>query len=34
MMELKKDIVVMKEDPYNTYENIIVVNKYLKKKCK
>ena len=22
----------MKEDPYNTYENIIVVNKYLKKK--
>ena len=29
---IKKDIVVMKEDPYNTYENIIVVNKYLKKK--
>ncbi len=28
----KKDIIIMKEDPYNTYENIVVVNDYLKKK--
>ena len=28
----KKDIIIMKEDPYNTYENIIVVNEYLMKK--
>ena len=26
-----KDITIMKEDPYNTYENIIVVNDYLMK---
>ena len=25
----KEDIIIMKEDPYNTYENIIVVNNYL-----
>ena len=29
---IKKDIIIMKEDPYNTYENIIVVNEYLMKK--
>ena len=28
----KKDITTIKEDPYNTYENIAVVNKLLKKK--
>ena len=26
-----KDITIMKEDPYNSYENIIVVNDYLMK---
>ena len=27
----KKDIITIKEDPYNTYENIAIVNKLLKK---
>ena len=28
----KKDVFVIQEDPYNTFENIIVVNNFLKKK--
>jgi len=28
----KNDIIIMKDDPYNTYENIKVVNNYLKKR--
>ena len=28
----KKDIIIMDDDPYNTYENINVVNEFLKKK--
>ena len=28
----KEDIIVIKEDPYNTYENIQVVNNFLQKK--
>jgi len=28
----KKDITTIKEDPYNTYANIAIVNKLLKKK--
>ncbi len=28
----KEDIIVIKEDPYNTYENIKVINNYLQKK--
>ena len=28
---VKEDIIVLKEDPYNTFENIKVVNNYLKK---
>ena len=27
----KEDIIIMKEDPYSTYENIKVVNKFLNK---
>ena len=29
----KEDIIVIKEDPYNTYENIQVVNNFLQKKA-
>ena len=28
----KKDIIIMSDDPYNTYENINVVNEFLKKR--